>query len=64
MRSNSFVSDCSEMLELRLLLSSLSDWVSVEFRPLMLDVGVTVLHGRDRRRSRSISERSGRFGVS
>lgn len=31
--------------------------------PLTLDVGVSILVGRDSLRSRSTSERSGRFGV-
>lgn len=53
-------------IELRLLLSPDSEWVSpaLMISPLMLDVGVSVLVGRDRRRSLSTSERRGRFGVS
>lgn len=52
-------------IELRLLLSPESEWVSpaLMMSPLMLDVGVSVLVGRDRRRSLSTSDRRGRFGV-
>lgn len=47
--------------ELRLLLS---DKERLSANVLMLAVGVAMLAGRDRRRSFSFSERSGRFGVS
>lgn len=50
------------LIELRLLLSPDNDWVSMpteNFTP-----GLTKLVGRDRRLSRSTSERNGLFGVS
>lgn len=52
--------------ELRLLLSPDSECVSPEWISMLwtLDVGVIVLVGRDWRRSRSTSDRSGRCGVS
>lgn len=54
-----------EPIEFRLLLSPDSECVSplLISMPFTLDVGVTVLVGRDIRRSRSTSERSGRCGV-
>lgn len=51
-------------IEFRLLLSPDSDCVSQVLTPLILDVDVAMLAGRDKRFSRSISERSkGRLGV-
>lgn len=49
-------------MELRLLLSPDSDSVSPPPMPFTLDVEVAMLAGRDKRFSRSTSDRSGRLG--